>query len=348
MHAGWVLRIAVPMSVLVAPAIAVSCGSYGDYSSLREVADGSTRRAGGNGGGQAGSGGKVSGSGGLLPPSSGGRAGEAGTRGGTGGSPGDSGSEAGDDGARRDASGAIVGDADASSESSTPPPADIMDGATLQPIPSVSSCGWHMGPATSSGETLIVDFGCSDVLNDFKYVDAGVIVPGDWQYDTTGDPNLAQLANAQSFPTRGIIAVLSGAKALYMPKILHDGKVSVRTWSTDDDSACLVMRYQDEVHYYRLCLSFAVVQPRGQMALIRVYNNQAIELGRYRFTSDTLHVSPGHVLGLEAVGQSFRAYLDGTRVIAADDPGGYSFGRVGVEDILLQDAHFDDFTVVTY
>lgn len=316
MHTGAAIRIAVPIFALGASVIAASCGSYDAYSSLRVGTDASTVGGGGSGGNETGGGGTQS-------------------------------------GGKGDGGAAEAGDGDASTESSTPPPplADIVDGGTLKPLPTVSSCGWHTDSVIVDGKAkprLIVDFGCPDVLQDFQFVDIAATVKGDWVYETGTDPNLGQQANPISYPAVGVIAVVSGSKALYMPKVIHDGLVSAHVWSTDDDdSACIAMRYQDELHYYRACLYFPSAS-QGLFNLLRIAGNQVISLGTYKFPSITGHSPPGHVIGVEAVGQSFRAYLDGTQVLEYDDPGGYSFGRVGVEDVLLRQAHFDDFTVVEY
>jgi hypothetical protein len=157
-----------------------------------------------------------------------------------------------------------------------------------------------------------------------------------------------EVTNAQSFPIRGVEAVLSGSKALYMPRTIHDGMVSVRTWSSDDDGACLVTRYQDEFNYYRMCLSFDQTGlPTAHLGLRRITNTEVHVLG----TSVIANVDrspPGHVIGIEAVGQTLNLFLDGARIATYEDAGGYTYGRVGIEDMLLKDAHFDDFSVVAY
>ena len=341
MHAGWAIRIAIPISALVAPATAASCSSYDEYS-LRQSIDASTPLAGGSGGKEAGTAGRSSGGGGLAPATGGRRPLEASTHEEAGSSLPDSSIDGvGGKGGGRDA----TVDGDAISESLRPPPlADIVDGATLYPVPSVSSCGWRGGLRAGMGLATVVDFGCPDAMQDFMFFDAGPVVPGVWQYVATGDPHITEVANAQSFTTRGVEAVVSGAKALYMPNTVHDGFVSVRTWSSDNDMACLIARYQDELHYYRLCLSYS--NQVRYLVLWRIMNTDAIEVGRAEGAGSG-HAS-GHILGLNFVGQTFRVSLTSETIAEYEDPGGYSFGRVGIEDILLADAHFDEFTVVTY
>jgi hypothetical protein len=350
-------RLAMPLAVLTSSGTVASCNSLDDYSSLRELDDASSHSTAGRHGATGGTGGTAAmsggandggGAGGALdsgspraegdasadgaPSAGGNRSGGGATN--TGGPGGDASVDPGGD-ARRDA---------------VPPPTpiDIVDGATLRPLPAVSTCGWHRA-SPSPYPTLIVDFGCPDVLSDFEFVDSGVIVAGVWQYVATGDPHLSELADAKSFPPGDGVYVLSGSKALYMPETLYNGMVSVHVWSSDDDMACVVARYQDPVNYYRLCLWYTDVSggKLGQLVLLRVTQSQAIELGRYSFTGAG-HVFPGHVIGLEFSGPSFRYFLDNTEVGTADDPGGYTYGRVGIEDILLHDAHFDDLTIVDY
>lgn len=350
-RAGRFLRVLVSLAA-VAHIGSSACSSFDDYG-LRQGNDASSP---GTDGAQAGAGGAASGgaaaTGGAEAGSgetgSGGVAGSAGlpiVEAGVGGtSPRDSGT----DGRKRD------GDADASIDSgesvdSHIPAIDIVDGALLRPLPAVSPCGTHVG-TVDGGTSLVVDFSCPTIMQDFKFLTPSIVyVLGDWQYDATGDPHLVQLADAQAFSFRGVQGTLAGTRALYMPVIVRDGFVSVHEWSIDDDAACVITRYQDEVNYYRLCLSYTRTAGHSvaNVFFIRITFNQASVLGTYKF-DDPGHDYPGHVIGLEAVGQSFRAFIDGTRVFVVEDPGGYTFGRVGIEDILLQPGHFDDLTIVNY
>jgi hypothetical protein len=229
-------------------------------------------------------------------------------------------------------------------------PIDIVDGATLRPTARLSTCGFQV---TSNGShpELIVDFGCPDIMQDFQFLTPEPVTSGthgDWEYVPTGDPHIVQLNNVQAFPTVSQQAVLEGTKALYMPEVFRDGKVSVRAWSTDNDLACVVARYQDDFDYYRFCLSYTD-SGIGVWALIRITRAVVTELERGSAGDSNFHYAPGHTLGLEFIGQTIQPYINDQQVgHAVQDPEGYSFGRVGVEAIVLSDAHFDDLTIVTY
>jgi hypothetical protein len=164
------------------------------------------------------------------------------------------------------------------------------------------------------------------------------VVSGEWQVQATDDgpaPPRALAQVAQSDGPEFNVCLLRDLE-------FTDGALSVSFRSVAgevDQGGGVVWRAQDGRNYY-------VARFNPLEDNFRLYT--VVDGKRTMLQSEKVSLEPGwHLLGIEASGGSIRCFLDGTKLLEAQDATFPGPGRVGLWTKADAQTHFDAFTVVT-